>query len=191
MEHKNRIKITREESGLSLSELAALIGKGRSTVFRYEAGHVPIDIVHELATILDVSPAYLMGWSDSKILDIVAVPLIDKVVDGNFISNETIDIPVKSVVTSELSFYKVEDKAMNPYIIEDALILAKDETSAEDASLVVILPDGETTPLIRTIKYEGDNVLFIGNDRHSRIYTDDNATVLGDVISITYTYSNI
>ena len=191
MEQVNRIKKAREEKGLSLSELATLIGKGRSSVFRYEAGQVPIDVVHDLATVLEVSPAYLLGWSDSKILDVIAVPLIDKVVNGQFISKESIEIPVKSIVTSNLSFYKVEDTAMRPHIIEDALVLAKDETNAEDGSLVVILPDGETTPLVRIIKYEGDNVLFIAGNRYSKIYTIADAAVLGDVVSITYTYNNI
>lgn len=80
---------------------------------------------------------------------------------------------------------------MRPHIIEDALVLAKDETNAEDGSLVVILPDGETTPLVRIIKYEGDNVLFIAGNRYSKIYTIADAAVLGDVVSITYTYNNI
>lgn len=183
--------MAREEKGLSLSELGTLIGKNRSSVFRYEAGQIPIDMVQEIATVLEVSPAYLLGWSDSKILDVIAIPLIDKVVDGQFISKKSIEIPVKNIVTSNLSFYKVEDTAMKPYIIEDALVLAKDETNAEDGSLVVILPDGETTPLVRIIKYEGDNVLFIAGNRYSKIYTIDDAAVIGDVVSITYTYSNI
>ena len=33
---------------------------------------------------------------------------------------------------------------MARYIIQDALILTRDRTKADDGSLVVILPDGET-----------------------------------------------
>ena len=190
MENYNRIKMVREEKGLSLTELADLIGKGRSTVFRYEAGQVPIEMVQVLAGVLEVSPAYLMGWSDSRVLDVISVPIVTNVINGEFIIEGYVDIPTRNTIKGKLSFYRVEE-AMRPYLIEDAMVLASDDTNAEDGGLVVILPDNSNTPLVRIIKYEGENILFIASDRFSKIYTTDDATVLGDVISVTYTYKNI
>ena len=65
----DRIKECREERGMNADQLARIIGKDRSTIFRYEKdeiGNIPINVVQAIAVALDVDPAYLMGWSDEK-----------------------------------------------------------------------------------------------------------------------------
>lgn len=61
----NRIRSCREEIGLSVDELAEIIGKNRATVYRYENGYIediPISVVRRLAEVLQTDPAYLVGW---------------------------------------------------------------------------------------------------------------------------------
>lgn len=63
----DRIKQRRILCGISASELAALLGKNRSTIYRYENSDIenlPTDILEPLARVLCTSPAYLMGWTD-------------------------------------------------------------------------------------------------------------------------------
>ena len=65
----DRIKECREERGMSADDLAKIIGKDRSTIFRYEKdeiGNIPILVIQAMAVALNVNPAYLMGWSDEK-----------------------------------------------------------------------------------------------------------------------------
>ena len=65
----SRIKKRRRELGLSADKLAGMIGKDRSTVFRYEKGDIenlPIDILEPIAKALQTTPAYLMGWDGSE-----------------------------------------------------------------------------------------------------------------------------
>lgn len=65
----DRIKECREERGMSADDLAKIIGKDRSTIFRYEKdeiGNIPINVIQAMAVALNVNPAYLMGWSDDK-----------------------------------------------------------------------------------------------------------------------------
>lgn len=65
----DRIKECREERGINADELGRIIGKDRSTIFRYEKdeiGNIPINVIQAIAIALDVNPAYLMGWSDEK-----------------------------------------------------------------------------------------------------------------------------
>lgn len=60
----NRIKQRRTELKLSVDGLAKLIGKDRSTVYRYESGgidKVSADILVTLANALETTPSYLMG----------------------------------------------------------------------------------------------------------------------------------
>lgn len=65
----NRIRQRRKELGLSVDELADRINKNRATIYRYENGEVdklPIDVFEPLARELDTSPAFLLGWNNTK-----------------------------------------------------------------------------------------------------------------------------
>lgn len=60
-----RLKRLRKERGLSADELGAMIGKDRSTIYRYERGDIEtatIDVVPLLANALRTTPQHLMGW---------------------------------------------------------------------------------------------------------------------------------
>lgn len=63
----SRIKQRRKELGYSADFLAERIGVSRSTIFRYENGDIdklPVDVLTPLATVLQTTPAYLMGWEE-------------------------------------------------------------------------------------------------------------------------------
>ena len=60
-----RIKLRRQQLGLTVDQLADRLGKNRATVYRYESNEIenlPLSILEPLAKSLGVSPAYLMGW---------------------------------------------------------------------------------------------------------------------------------
>ena len=61
-----RIKNRREEIGMTVDELAEKLGKNRATIYRYERGDIeklPIEILEPISRALDVTPGFLMGWS--------------------------------------------------------------------------------------------------------------------------------
>lgn len=74
----NRIKERRLELKMSADSLAKIIGKDRSTVYRYESGgidKVSADILVVLANALETTPSYLIGLERSEeqtIADFVA-----------------------------------------------------------------------------------------------------------------------
>jgi len=62
-----RIKERRIASGLSVTELAQLIGKDRATLYRYENGSIddiPVSTLTRIADVLRTSPTYLIGWDN-------------------------------------------------------------------------------------------------------------------------------
>ena len=64
-----RIKKRRNELGLSVDEVAKKLGKNRATVYRYEKDDIkdlPITVLEPLASVLETTPADLMGWEESK-----------------------------------------------------------------------------------------------------------------------------
>ena len=65
----DRIKKRRKELHMSADKLADILGKDRSTIYRYEKGDIenlPIDILKPIADALGTSPSYLMGWTDEE-----------------------------------------------------------------------------------------------------------------------------
>jgi transcriptional regulator with XRE-family HTH domain len=63
----DRIKDRRKQLKMSADELAAKLGKDRSTIYRYEKGDIenlPLDILEPIAKALHTTPQYLMGWEE-------------------------------------------------------------------------------------------------------------------------------
>ena len=62
-----RLKRLRKDLGLSADELGAMIGKDRSTIYRYERGDIDkatIDVIPPLARALQTTPQHIMGWDN-------------------------------------------------------------------------------------------------------------------------------
>ncbi len=63
----SRMKKRREELDMSYQTLSDKVGISKSTLQRYETGYIknmPIDKLEDIADALQVSPDYLMGWTD-------------------------------------------------------------------------------------------------------------------------------
>lgn len=71
-----KIKDLRTELNMSVDELAEKLGKNRATIYRYEKGDIgnlPLDVLEPLATALQTTPGYLMGWDDKDDKDTLGV----------------------------------------------------------------------------------------------------------------------
>lgn len=63
-ERMKKLRISRD---LTLEDVAKLAGVSRQTIQRYESGvigNIPSDKIEAIAKVLNVTPAYLMGWED-------------------------------------------------------------------------------------------------------------------------------
>ena len=64
-----RIKKLRQEKGLTLEQVANVVGVGKSTVRKWETGmiaNMKRDKIADLAKALGTTPEYLMGWDEKK-----------------------------------------------------------------------------------------------------------------------------
>ena len=64
-----RIKELRKQKGLTLEQVADVVGVGKSTVRKWETGMIANmrrDKIAALATALGTTPAYLMGWKEKS-----------------------------------------------------------------------------------------------------------------------------
>lgn len=60
-----RIKRRREELGIGQTDLAKRVGISKQSLYKYEKDiitNIPTDIVERLASALDTTPAFIMGW---------------------------------------------------------------------------------------------------------------------------------
>lgn len=67
----DRIRDRRTFVGLSQVELAETVGISKQLLYKYENNiitNVPSDKIEAIAKVLDVSPAFLMGWDDDDLL---------------------------------------------------------------------------------------------------------------------------
>lgn len=68
MELNEKIKYLRTKHKLTLEEVGAAVGVGKSTVLKWENGDIANmrrDKILALANILQTTPAYLMGWDEN------------------------------------------------------------------------------------------------------------------------------
>lgn len=78
MELKDKISSRRKYLGLTLEDVAKVVGVGKSTVRKWETGYIENmrrDKIAKLADALHTTPAYLMGWEDSPSLPDNVLPL--------------------------------------------------------------------------------------------------------------------
>lgn len=64
-----RIRDLRQERGLTLEQVASIVGVGKSTVRKWETGmiaNMKRDKIASLAAALGTTPAYLMGWPEDE-----------------------------------------------------------------------------------------------------------------------------
>lgn len=85
-----RIKTRRKELRISADDLAKKLGKDRSTIYRYEKGDIenlPLDILEPIASALETTPAYLMGWQEiEKKADTITDVVLKMKSDSEFLS---------------------------------------------------------------------------------------------------------
>lgn len=63
------IRRIRNEQGILADDLAEQLGISRSTMFRYESGHIkkiPMDVLGRIAVALHTTPAKLAGWDKQE-----------------------------------------------------------------------------------------------------------------------------
>lgn len=90
-----RIKLRRNELGMSVEDLASKINKNRTTIYRYEKGDIenlPLDVLEPLADALDTTPQYLMGWDTPTIVETKMMSA-----DSEFIFNESTELMMNRV----------------------------------------------------------------------------------------------
>lgn len=85
----DRIKELRETNKLTQTELAEKIGTTKQNIYKYENGiitNIPSDKIELIAKLFDVSPSYIMGWTEKSTPEnrSAVINRINSLTDENF-----------------------------------------------------------------------------------------------------------
>ena len=160
-----RIKALRKEKGLSLEQLAEIIGTSRQTVHRYETGaisNIPSEKIEAMARALETSPSKLMGWEDDIVFptfnnnttSIIAkaktrkLPILGNVACGEpiFASEEHgYYARANSNIVADFCLTARGDSMINARIFDGDLLFVRKQESVDDGEIAVVLIDDEAT----------------------------------------------
>lgn len=202
MELQDKIRQLRLEKGMTLEEVGKKVGVGKSTVRKWESGDIKNmrrDKIALLARALDVSPAYLMGWSENKHSQPVPPP--------NIVSIKRYKIPILGHIAAgvpimaeqEFDTYAdvgedlradfgliVDGDSMEPTIKAGDLVFIRKQEDVEDGEIAAVIIDDAAT-LKHVYHIPGGVQLVSENPKYSpQIYTSDNSdylAILGKAIS--------
>lgn len=158
MDIGERIYICREELGLTLEDVGNAVGVGKSTVRKWETGDIANmrrDKIASLANILNVSPSYLMGWTDKPETS-RKIPIIGTIVAGTPLYAEQHVEHYCTVPTAWDIDYGLKARGMSMVdadIPDGSIVLCKHQQDVDDGQIAVCIIDGENATLKRIKRY--------------------------------------
>ncbi len=174
----SRIKQAREAKKITQEELGDLCGTTKQSIFKYENGvvtNIPFDRLERIASVLDVSPAYLMGWesdiSDPRSIispvdfsNLKKIPILGRIAAGLPIyAEENIEGYTYTDLNggSEYFALRVQGDSMNAARINDGdIVIVRKQDEVENGQIaVVIVGDNEAT--LKRFHQEGSMVTLM------------------------------
>ena len=156
------IKARRKEIAMSAERLAEKVGVSPATIYRYEKGDiekVPVDVLKNIATALNTTPAYLMGWEGQErtaptipsgfepLPPRDRVPRVGQIACGTpILAEENIDAydEVPSDWHADFTLLCQGD-SMEPKIKDGDVVAIHSTPMVENGQIAAVLIDGEAT----------------------------------------------
>lgn len=173
----DRINKRRLEKSMTLEELGKKAGVSKVTIHKYEANiitNIPSDRIESMAKALEVSPAYLMGWSDNtEEIDISKIPGVTKL-------TKLKKIPILGTIACGTPIFAEEN--IDGYFIADNNIKADFSVKAKGDSMIDIgIHDGDLIFLRQQPVLENGEIgaVLIDNEATlKKVYINDNEMIL-------------
>lgn len=159
-----RIKQRREELGIGQTRLAERIGSSKQNLYKYENGiitNIPADKVEAIAAALHTTPAYLMGWSDSPLMEagrlpdnvslmpaMKQIPLIGTIACGRPIlavedADEMVSVPAQ--IDADFSLRCKGDSMINARIFDGDIVYIRKQPMVENGEIAAVIIEDEAT----------------------------------------------
>lgn len=184
-----KLKELRKSKGMTLDELAELVGTSKQTIHRYETGviaNVPPEKVESLATALGTTPAELMGWDDEPPkqyknlipMSIKQLPVLGDIACGMPIYAEEKHesfVTVSEELNADFCLKAHGDSMTGARIYDGDIVFIRSQSSVNNGEIAAVIIDDEAT-LKRVYYYpeEGKLILSPENPRYAPlVYVKD------------------
>lgn len=173
-EMAQRIRDLRRERGLTLEQVASVVGVGKSTVRKWETGMIANmrrDKIALLASALGTTPGYLMGWEDSfpqegvphgfdPLPDMVEVPILGQIACGEpILAEENLDGFVSIPGKWRASFVIVcRGDSMEPRIKNGDIVAIRPQPSVENGEVAAVRIGNDAT--LKRVYYDADRLVL-------------------------------
>lgn len=198
-----RIKSARENLKLTKRELAKRIGVHESSINKYEKGlvDIPLSKISELARVLRVTEAYLMGWEEEtpQHSQGLQIPVLGTVAAGIPISavEDILDyeeIPLAWQNQGEFFALKIKGDSMEPRMESGDVVIVKQQSDANSGDTVIVLVNGDDATCKRLEKTDNGIMLVSTNPKYPPMFysLDDiekkPVVILGKVVELRQKY---
>lgn len=162
MNFQQILKNKRKELGYTLKEIADKIGVTEATVQRWESGNIKSlrhGRITKLAEILEISPAYLMGWveddNDGVLYDslfpipkIKKIPLLGTIACGEpILAAENIEdeVDIPEHIKADFALRCKGDSMIDARINDGDIVYIKQQPTVENGTIAAVLIGDEAT----------------------------------------------
>lgn len=168
-----KLKELRKSKGMTLDELAALIGTSKQTIHRYETGaiaNVPPEKVESLATALGSTPSELMGWDEEPVtvanfvpMGLKKLPILGDIACGMPIYAEEQResfVSVSDKLDADFCLKAHGDSMTGARIFDGDIVFIRSQNTVENGEIAAVIINDEAT-LKRVYYYPEDGKLIL------------------------------
>jgi len=170
----NKLKSLRKEKGVTLEELAEVLGTSRQTIHRYENGiitNIPPEKVVLLAEALGTTPAELMGWNTNPFstfnnimpISTKKLPILGEIACGEPIyaaeEHESF-VAVDADLDADFCLRATGDSMTGARIFDGDIVFIRSQDSVDNGEIAAVIINDEAT-LKRVYFYPEDSKLIL------------------------------
>ena len=197
-----KLKELRKSKGLTLDELAEMIGTSKQTIHRYETGaiaNVPPEKVESLAGALGTTPSELMGWDDEPTvtyknvmpMSVKSLPVLGDIACGMPIYAEERHesfVSVSDKFDADFCLTARGDSMIGARIYDGDVVFIRSQSSVENGEIAAVILGDEAT-LKRVYYYPSEEKLVLSpeNPRYAPlVYVGrelENVKIIGKAVA--------
>ena len=147
-----RIKMLREEMGITQSQLAEKVNTTKQTIYKYENNiitNIPSDKIEIISNFFGISPAILMGWdenNDKQKVKGVRIPVL------GYVGWE--EITPELAATGEFFCLEIKGDSMTPQIADGDIVVVRQQPDVESGEVGIVIVNGDEATCKKIIKYD-------------------------------------
>lgn len=174
-EFANRLRTAMDIRNIKASELSEKSNIPKSAISQYLSGlyEAKQKSIFKLATVLDVSEAWLMGLdvpmtknvkTDKLGNPVIEIPILGTVKAGyDYLAQEnwigTVDIDKKLAESGEFFALKIKGDSMTPVLVEEDIVIIKKQDDFDNGDIVVAIVNGDEATIKKAKKSENSILL--------------------------------